>query len=114
MQSTVLLRDLFIGQNHHREGFRNVFPHFLQYKHPIYREKLVLRIYIIAEILLPTRKVRLINKKEFLEVVLDKYVKAFVVHVNFSKPKVNDDILNSKSLDGFATHQKIHYVDKIS
>lgn len=40
------------------------------------------RSYIIAEALLTTSRVKLINKKEFAKVGLDKNLKTFVMHVS--------------------------------
>lgn len=46
------------------------------------KKKLVLRTYTIAEALATTRRVKLINKKDFAKTIFDKDVGAFLIHVN--------------------------------
>ena len=45
-------------------------------------KELIWRCYTIKEVLLTTQRIELIDKKEFAKVVLDKNIKAFVVHVS--------------------------------
>ena len=56
-------------------------------------KKLIWRSYIIAKALPSTKRVELINKKEFAKVKLDENFKTFVIHVaslNIA-PKISQD-----------------------
>ena len=45
------------------------------------QKELTWRFYIAAEALPTTKRVEIIDKKEFTKVALNKYIQAFVVHV---------------------------------
>ena len=47
------------------------------------KKKLIWRSYTVAEALPTTKRVKIINKKEFAKAALDENVEAFIVHVTF-------------------------------
>ena len=47
------------------------------------QKELTWRSYIVTEALPTTKRVEIINKKEFTKAVLDEHIEAFVVHVTF-------------------------------
>lgn len=57
------------------QGFSNVDIEFTKL------EKLTWRFYTTAKALLPTNRVKLIDRREFVKAILDKYLETFMIYV---------------------------------